>query len=177
MAYCASCGTQMEEQFCPKCGAPAGVVRMAPFTRPASTQPGAAGSVVPRLGVNGASALCYLFGFVTGIVFLALAPYNQDRRVRFHAFQSIFLSVAVALLHVGVTIVALMLGMVNLALGALISSLHAVVSLGFFLVALYTMWKSYQGEKVMLPVIGELAERQAGGKGSDSTTGTMGKAA
>jgi uncharacterized membrane protein len=170
MAYCTSCGTQMEGQFCPKCGAPAGVAPAAPITK-------SGGSTRAGLGVNGASALCYLFGFITGIVFLVLAPYNQERRVRFHAFQSIFLSVAVAVLHVGVTIVALMLGMINLALGVLISSLHAVVSLGFFVVLLYMMWKSYQGEKVMLPVIGELAEGQAGGKGSDSERGTMGRAA
>ncbi len=40
-----------------------------------------------------AGAFSYLFGFITGIVFLALDPYNKDRFVRFHAFQSIFLSV------------------------------------------------------------------------------------
>jgi hypothetical protein len=38
------------------------------------------------------------------------------------------------------------------------------------------MLKSYQGETVVLPVIGELAQRQAG-QGPDSPVDTMGKAA
>jgi uncharacterized membrane protein len=172
MAYCARCGEQMEGQFCPKCGAQAGVAPVMPFDRA-----GATGSVESGLGVNGASALCYLFGFVTGIVFLVLPPYNQDRRVRFHAFQSIFLSVAVAVLHIGITIMSAMLGVVSFSLSVLMTALHAVVSLGFFLVWLYMMWKSYQGETVVLPVIGELAQRQVSGRGPDSPADTMGKAA
>ena len=139
MAYCAACGEQVEGQFCPKCGAQAGAA------------PRTAVSVEQGLGENGASALCYLFGFVTGIVFLVLAPYNQNRRVRFHAFQSIFLSVGVAVLHIGITILAVMLGVVSFSLAALMNVLHALVSLGFFLVWLYMMWKSYQGEMVVLP--------------------------
>jgi uncharacterized membrane protein len=128
--------------------------------------------------VNGASALCYLCGIITGIVFLVLAPYNQDRRVRFHAFQSILLSVATAVLHAGISIVARMLGAVSISLGILVgTSLHGLLSLGFFLVWLYMMWKTYQGDKVMLPVIGEVAERQASGGEPGSSTGTFGKAA
>jgi uncharacterized membrane protein len=49
------------------------------------------------------------------------------------------------------------------------------VSLGFFLVWLYMMWKSYRGEKVMLPIIGSFAERQSAGQ--DSPSSTIGKAA
>jgi uncharacterized membrane protein len=159
----------MEGQFCPKCGAPAagapGAATQPPF--PASAQPG--------ISVNGASALCYVFGFVTGIIFLVLAPYNQDRRVRFHAFQSIFLNVAVIAIHIGVTVMSLMFHTVSFSLGLMVSSLHLLVSLGFFLVWLYVMWKSYQGEKVMLPIIGPLAEKQANGQ--DSPSGTIGRAA
>jgi uncharacterized membrane protein len=175
MAYCANCGTQMEGQFCPKCGAAAGASTVTPFARPAATELRADGSA--GLGVNGASALCYLFGFITGIIFLLLAPYNRDRQVRFHAYQSIFLSVAAAVLQIGVSIASQLLMVVSFSLGALMSVLHAVVSLGVFLLYLYMMWKSYQGEKVVLPVIGELAERQVRGSGPDSSTGTMGKAA
>jgi uncharacterized membrane protein len=169
MAYCASCGEPMEGQFCPKCGAQAGVAPVMPFNK--------AGSADSGLGVNGASALCYLFGFVTGIVFLVLAPYSQDRRVRFHAFQSIFLSVAVAVLHIAISILAAILGVVSFSMSAMINVMHAVVSLGFFLVWLYMMLKSYQGETVVLPVIGELAQRQVSGRGPDSPADTMGKAA
>ena len=157
MAFCSSCGTQVEGQFCQKCGKPLASAPDAAYTPPvypASTQ--------PRLSINAASALCYLFGFITGIVFLVLAPYNQDRRVRFHAFQSIFLNVGVIAIHIGITILSIMFQAVSLSLGLLISSLHLLVSLGFFLVWLYLMWKSYQGEKIVLPIIGSLAESQAG---------------
>ena len=170
MAFCSSCGTQMEGQFCPKCGASAVAASGATFTQSASatTQPG--------LTINAASALCYLFGFVTGIVFLVLAPYNQDRRVRFHAFQSIFLNVAMIVVHIGVTLVSLMFHAISFSLGIMMSSLHLLVSLGFFMVWLYMMWKSYQGEKVVLPFIGPLAERQVSGQ-DNTPAGTIGKAA
>jgi uncharacterized membrane protein len=157
----------VDGQFCPKCGAPA---PGATVTHPAPIE-----STPPGLSLNAASALCYLFGFVTGILFLVLAPYNQDRRVRFHAFQSIFLNVAVIVIHIGVTILTLMFHAVSFSLGLLMSSLHLLVSFGFFMVWLYMMWKSYQGETVVLPIIGPLAERQAGSQGSP--TSTIGKAA
>ncbi len=169
MAFCSSCGSSMEGQFCPKCGAAA---PGATFTQPVSsvgTQPG--------LSINAASALCYLFGFITGIVFLVLAPYNQDRRVRFHAFQSIFLNVAVIAIHIGITFLALMFHAVSFSLGLLMSSLHLLVSLGFFLVWLYMMWNTYQGGNVHLPVIGGFAENQAGSQNFTDTGGTFGKAA
>jgi uncharacterized membrane protein len=64
---------------------------------------------------------------------------------------------------------------VSFSLGVLISSLHLLVSLGFFLLWIYMMWNTYQGGKVTLPVIGPLAENQAGGP--FSPTGNIGKAA
>jgi uncharacterized membrane protein len=41
---------------------------------------------------NVAGALAYPLGFITGILFLKIDPYKYDPFVRFHAFQSIFLS-------------------------------------------------------------------------------------
>ena len=177
MAFCSNCGTQVEGQFCSKCGKPVAVAPDAAYTAPGPTYtpPTYPASTQPGLSINAASALCYLFGLVTGIVFLVLAPYNQDRRVRFHAFQSIFLNVAVIVIHIGITILSLMFHAVSFSLGLLMSSLHLLVSLGFFLVWLYMMWKSYQGELVVLPIIGPLAERQTSGQ--DSPGGTVGRAA
>ena len=56
---------------------------------------------------NMAGALCYLFGFITGILFLVLAPYNQDRNIRFHAFQSIFLNIAWVIISIVIGIVVI----------------------------------------------------------------------
>ncbi len=111
---------------------------------------------------NVAGALCYLFGFITGILFLVLAPYNQNRNIKFHAFQSIFLNIAWFVLWIGVTIVSIALHVIPV-LGAILSILlHAAIGIGFFILWLYLMFKTYNNEKIVLPVIGPMAEKQAG---------------
>jgi uncharacterized membrane protein len=110
---------------------------------------------------NTVGALCYLFGLITGIIFLVLEPYNRDKLVRFHAFQSIFMTGAVFVAHIVLTILALLMATVTFLLSSLIAMLHLLVSLAFFLLWLYMMWKTYSGEKVVLPIIGPLAEKQA----------------
>ncbi|MGD0134189.1 MAG: hypothetical protein ABSE57_19235 [Bryobacteraceae bacterium] len=120
--------------------------------------------VAPSVGMtdNMAGALCYLFGFITGILFLVLAPYNQDRNIRFHAFQSIFLNIAWVILWFVVFFVTLVFRAVPF-LGFFITAvLNFVLGLGGFIMWLYMMFKTYNGEKIVLPVIGPMAEKQAG---------------
>src|ERR1700719_4036129 len=79
MAFCSKCGSEVGAGagFCPKCGeAQAGGPAVVQTTQ--SAQPG--------MSENVAAALCYLVGWVTGIIF-----YLIDKRpfVRFHAAQSI----------------------------------------------------------------------------------------
>jgi len=64
-------------------------------------------STIGRYGRNMASALCYLFGWLTGVLFLVLEPYNKNRTVRFHAFQSIFLNVGIIAVWIVIGISAL----------------------------------------------------------------------
>ncbi len=111
---------------------------------------------------NLAAALCYLFGFITGILFLVLAPYNQNRNIRFHAFQSIFLTVAWVILSIIVSIFNRIFFLIPF-LGFFVSAvLDFCLGIGGLLVWLYMMYKTYNGEKVVLPVIGPMAEKQAG---------------
>ncbi len=127
---------------------------------PAPITPG----VAPSLGMtdNIAGALCYLFGFITGILFLVLAPYNQDRNIRFHAFQSIFLNIAWIAFWILVSIVTLAFSFIPF-LGIFVAwVLRLTIGLGGFIVWLYLMFKTYNGEKIVLPVIGPMAEKQAG---------------
>src|SRR5690242_11310682 len=94
MPFCATCGSSVEGRFCAKCGAPVGApAGAAPAAGPAMSS-GAVPVGAAGLTDNAASALCYVLGLVTGILFLVMAPYSQIRTVRFHAFQSIFLNVA-----------------------------------------------------------------------------------
>jgi uncharacterized membrane protein len=120
--------------------------------------------IAPSVGMtdNMAGALCYLFGFITGILFLVLAPYNQDRNIRFHAFQSIFLNIAWVALWIVITIILIPFRYIPF-LGLFISLvLQSVIGLGGFIAWLYMMFKTYNGEKIVLPVIGPMAEKQAG---------------
>lgn len=161
MAFCPNCGAQVEGRFCAKCGTP--VAAEAP---PGAVPPG--GYVPPAAPVqsagmtdNVASALCYLFTFLTGILFLVLEPYNRNRTVRFHAFQAIFFGVAVVAIYMIATIFTVALGtlpVIGWMFGAL---LHAALGIGFLVVWLMLMYKAYNNEKWVLPVIGPMAEKQA----------------
>ena len=144
MAFCPNCGAQVDGLYCPKCGTAV------------TGAGGGSGTVSTSAGMtdNVAGALSYLLGFVTGILFLVLEPYNRNRAVRFHAFQSIFLSVGIIILHFVVSSLSVM----SLALTLLLSMLLSLASL---VIWLFMMWKTYQGEKVVLPVVGPLAEKQA----------------
>jgi uncharacterized membrane protein len=105
----------------------------------------------PGLPENTAAALCYLFGLVTGIIFLVLEPYNKNKLIRFHAFQSIFLHVAV------IAVWIVFRAILPWSMWYLVS----LIDLAFFVVWIYMLIQTYQGKKVVLPVIGDLAAKQA----------------
>jgi uncharacterized membrane protein len=125
----------------------------------ATTPPSsAAQSVATGMADNVASALCYGLGLVTGILFLVLTPYNQNKAIRFHAFQSIFLNIAAILLSFAFSI---MIGMFHFV-GALFGLfLGPLIWLAFFGLWLYMMFSAYLGKTVVLPIIGPLAQQQA----------------
>jgi len=147
MAFCPNCGAAVEGRYCAKCGTavdPAAPAAASPAVNlPAVSAPG--------LPENTAAALCYLLGLVTGIIFLVLEPYNKNKLIRFHAFQSIFL-------HVGVIIVWVVLRTI-LPWG--IWYLISLIDLAFLVLWVYLLVQTYQGKKVVLPVIGDLAAKQA----------------
>ena len=149
---CGNCGVEIVAgaAFCPSCGQPV----------PLAAGPTAVTSQAASTGLqpNMAGALCYLAGFVTGVVFLVLEPYRHDRFVRFHAFQSILLNVAWVVAFIGISIVtAILPGL----LWSMSLMLHSLLSLVVFLLWLFLMYKAYQGASFKLPLIGEIAERQA----------------
>lgn len=109
-------------------------------------------------------ALAYVFGWLTGLIVYFLR--RDSKFVRFHAIQSIILSVvvivilivAMVLLWIAGIILALAtqgLGMLLIPLGMLLL-MAAVVLLAVFLV-----YKAYSGVIYKLPVIGNIAERHS----------------
>ena len=84
---------------------------------------------------NVAGALCYVAGFVTGIVFLLIEKDNKF--VRFHAMQSIIWSI-VAIIVDFIPIIGWILVIVSWV---------------------YLIYKAYKNEYFKLPVIGDLADQ------------------
>ena len=99
---------------------------------------------ISDLGENIRGALCYILGFFSGIFFLLTE--KENKFVRFHAMQSVIVSLG------------LMLLMFIPVLGWMLSVFIAPLSI---ILGLFLMYKAYQGEKFKLPVIGDLAEQQA----------------
>jgi uncharacterized membrane protein len=103
-----------------------------------------------------AGALAYLT-IVPAIVFLVLEPYNRSRFIRFHCFQCIFATVVWTGLWIALSIVAHIP-----FFGWLTILVWPLVSLAGFVVWLILMLKAYQNQMFKLPVIGDIAEKQAG---------------
>jgi uncharacterized membrane protein len=107
---------------------------------------------------NMAGALAYLLTVITGILFLVLEPYNRSKFVRFHAFQSIFFFAAWVAFSIVISILTYAM---PFGLGFVVGLLSMVVWLGGIIVWVLLMVKAYNHERFKLPVIGDLAEKQA----------------
>ncbi|MEC0091525.1 DUF4870 domain-containing protein [Paenibacillus macquariensis] len=94
-----------------------------------------------------AAALCYLFSFVGGIVFLAVERRSQF--VMFHALQSVIFFCGMMIIHV-------IFGFIPL-IGPLIASLLSILTLVMWVVLVVN---AFQGRWFRIPLIGDIAESQ-----------------
>jgi uncharacterized membrane protein len=141
VAFCKSCGQDIgAAAFCPKCGASQSVAA-APVAMPAAS---------PTPGL-----LCYLPG--PGWI-IALVLFLIDKRsfVKFHAAQSLILSVSMIVLGVALGTFMGILHMMHIFFLGLF--LYPLLWLAIFLLLLFMMYKAYLNEKYKLPVIGDMAE-------------------
>ena len=133
-----------------------------------SQGPGAAGgdpSPGPRgsstgLDSNIAGGLSYVLGFITGIIFLVVE--KEDRYVRFHAAQSVVLSVALLVLWVAFSILGAIVQVIpglGPVLGMLLFLVWGVVGLAAFILWIVLLIKAFTGNEWEVPVIGEQARR------------------
>lgn len=126
-----------------------------------SAEPNA--SPTSGLDENIAGLLCYLFGWISGLIFLLL-----DKRsfVRFHAAQSIGLCVAAFVVAIAFWIVTIILGivtsMIGFPIGFLTALLFPLVMLGIFALFIVCMIKAYQNQKFKLPIVGNIVEKMVG---------------
>jgi uncharacterized membrane protein len=106
---------------------------------------------------NVAAGVSYILGWVTGLIFFLVE--KQNRFVRFHAMQSIILSVAATVLSIILNVFSLALAVT--ALGCLFIPLLSLVGIAFFVLWLICMINAFQGKYFKLPIIGDMAERWA----------------
>ncbi len=106
------------------------------------------------------SAIAYLLMPISSIIIYLME--KSDKYVRFHAFQGLLLGI---ILLVASWIIGFVIAMIALATMGMGVFLIAPVMMLFWLVCLvlwlFMMWKAYNGEKYKLPVIGDIAEKNA----------------
>jgi uncharacterized membrane protein len=163
MATCTKCGAALAEgtSFCGACGQAVGSMGGAAAPTQSTNMGVGSQSAGTGLTMNLAAALSYALGAITGILFLVLEPYKNDRFVRFHAMQSILYCVACVILAIAWNIVwgtlASILGFWVLAVDV---PLRLLVSLGIFVFWLYLMFQAYSQREYRIPWIGEIAAKQ-----------------
>ena len=92
---------------------------------------------------NIAGLLCYLLAWITGLIFLLIE--KENKTVRFHAWQSIFVFLPLTILSMVLSIVPV------------IGWIITVITFVFWLVLMY---KAYKGEKYKVRWAGDSAEKQ-----------------
>lgn len=93
---------------------------------------------------------------IPAIVFLVMEPYNRNRFIRFHSFQSIFFCVALIAISIALSIFSFIP-----FLGLILLPLHLLIGLGAFALWIVLLIKANQGQMWKLPVIGDMSEKQA----------------
>ena len=145
-SFCATCGAQMADgaAFCPACGKSS----TQSTGGGAAAAPAQSQSTAGGLSDNVAGALAYLL--IPAIIFLVVEPYNRNRFIRFHAFQSIILAVANFVLQTVLWMIPI--------LGWIAGFLLTIAVLIAWVICLI---KAFQGQMFKLPLIGDFAEKQA----------------
>jgi uncharacterized membrane protein len=149
MAFCKACGTELGGAvFCPKCGASQTASAVPMATAPAASSEG--------LSENVAGLLCYVLGWLTGIIFILI-----DKRpfVRFHAAQSIVVFGSLTLLRIGFGIVMGIGGIVGFGLWAFVSMVLGLLTVILWILL---MIKAYQHELFRVPIAAPIADGIAG---------------
>lgn len=149
MAFCKSCGQDIgAANFCPACGTNQGAAAPVAGVVTASSD---------GLAENVAGLLCYLVGWLTGIIFLLI-----DKRpwVRFQAAQSI-------VVFGGLFVIRIALGVMSISMGGLLGfgvmgMLSLLVGLVTLVLWILLMVKAYKHETFRVPIAAGIADGIAG---------------
>jgi uncharacterized membrane protein len=120
-----------------------------PTPTPSTTQSG--------LSENAAGGLAYVT-IIPAIIFLLVEPYNKSSYIRFHSWQCIFMAIAWIVVDVAIGIFARLMSF----MGLLAFGLYPLVALAMLILWIMVLIKAFNGERFKLPIIGDLADKQAG---------------
>lgn len=116
-------------------------------------------TVATRTGIsdNAAATISY-FTFIPAIVFLLLPPYKESSYIRFHAWQSVLLSIAAFVVDIILGSIALL----TLFLGtSALAYTFRTISLLWFVLWLVCVIRAMNGKRFRIPLLGSIAEKLA----------------
>ena len=104
---------------------------------------------------NVAGLLCYVLGWVSGIVFILIE--RESKFVRFHAIQSIVTFGSITLVSIALSII----GSIPY-LGVVFNIANWMLGILAFVLWIVLMVKAFQGTRYKLPWAGDFADKKAG---------------
>ena len=150
--FCPKCGAENPDdaKFCYKCGAELGAIARSPETESST-----------GLSANVAGLLCYVAGWVTGIIFLVLE--KKSNFVKFHAWQSIMTFGVLTVAHL---ILSTILGAIAVAafsrgLAVFAAVLGWIIGILMFILWIILIVQAGTGKMWKVPWAGDWAEKQA----------------
>lgn len=156
MPHCSRCGNIVDAgaAFCHNCGASQGA---------AATAPSGVAMQQTGLSENVAGLLCYVLGWITGLIFLLI-----DKRpfVRFHAAQSLItfgalhiISIILVMGFIGGSVFG---GSFSWSAFGFWSTVHHLVDLVALIAWIVGMIKAYQHERFRFPIAADIADQIVG---------------
>lgn len=148
MPFCTNCGTSVDPAafFCQNCGTAQPHRAPAQFT-----------DILEGLSDRSACILCYIpvFGVIPAVIFLASRRYRRNPRVRFNAFQALYLFVAWLIL----SSLTPALAVTDFPGSGAEHAILGLLKLALFVCWIYLLVKAANRQDVRLPVLGDLAAR------------------
>jgi uncharacterized membrane protein len=117
---------------------------------------------VLNLDYNIAAMLAYLpiccVGVISSVIWIATEP-KENRLLRFHAMQSLFLSGATIAAFFILWVVQIVAGRIFFAFGLVVLLVELALSAVCLILFIMGCVKGYQGQMWKIPVIGDMAEK------------------
>ena len=151
--FCPKCGTENPEgaKFCSKCGTELG----------AAPAPSGASETSIGLAPNIAGLLCYIAGWITGIIFVVIE--KKSTFVKFHAWQSIMTFGILTVVQIIVSPVFSRIAVATFSPGLLVASgvLGTIIGILGFILWIILLIQAGSGKMWKVPLVGDWAEKQA----------------